>query len=71
MKLMPREVCGINQSDWIDSEIQAVCTYVQRLRDGQDGREPSWEAGCIPGKCKADGGRWLSVLFVRKWGMVD
>ena len=29
------------------------------------------KAGCIPGKCKADGGRWLSVLFVSKWGMAD
>ena len=26
-----REVCGINQSDWIDSEIQAVCASVKRL----------------------------------------
>lgn len=39
--------------------------------DCQNSGEPTWKAGCIPGKCKANGRRWLSVLFIGKWGMAD
>ena len=45
--------------------------YVHLSKDyetAKNSREPTWKSSCIPDKCKADGGGWLSVLFVRKRG---